>query len=64
MAIARSNYRVHKHLETANKRLCLRPVRRPGVAPPCEDDNVQNPGDHKYGRPVTLPKLRFLEGAR
>jgi hypothetical protein len=59
----RTNHRVHKHLETANKRLCQRPERRPGVAPPCEDDNIKSPGDYmKVGKPVTLPKLQFLEG--
>lgn len=47
------------------QRLCQRPDRRPGVAPPCEDDNIRSPGDYmRLGRPITLPKLRFLEIVR
>ena len=43
-------------------RLCLRPQRVPGKAPPCEDDKLQTPGGyHHIYAPVTLPKLKFLE---
>ena len=53
--------------ETAT-RLCLRPERIPGVAPPYEDDrlddvwrrNARNLGH--MPAPVTLPRLAFLEG--
>ena len=46
----------------SQERLCLRPPRLPGVAPPCEMDNVQLPGAyHSTRRPITLPRLAFLE---
>jgi hypothetical protein len=47
------------------KRLCLRPERQPGKAPPCEDDAVQNLGDRtKYAPPVSLHKLKWMEKSR
>ena len=38
-----------------DERLCQRPNRRPGVAPDCEDAREDTP------RPVSLPKLGFME---
>ena len=45
----------------ASTRLCQRPERKPGVAPPCEDDAIQTPGDWtKRVKPVTLPEIKWL----
>ena len=46
----------------ASTRLCRRPERVPGVAPPCEDDAIQNLGDWiKRVKPVTLPEIKWLK---
>ena len=45
---------------SAQVRLCQRPPRVPGKAPPCEDDKLKTPG-LSVPSPVTLPKLKFLE---
>ena len=45
----------------ASTRLCCRPERVPGVAPPCADDNIQSPGDWtRRSPPVTLPEVKWL----
>lgn len=50
---------------TDQSRLCRRPERKPGVAPECEDDNIQTPGyytTHEYRRTkVTLPEVQWLK---
>jgi hypothetical protein len=62
-ALNSTHHRVHSKLSPEDRRLCLRPERKPGVAPPCEDDAIKSPGDYmKFGKPVTLPRLTFLEG--
>jgi hypothetical protein len=49
------------YVDTATKRLCQRPERKPGVAPPCADDAIQSPGDHmRISKPVTLPEVKWL----
>ena len=42
------------------KRACRIPERTPGVAPACEDDKIQTPGEYARGRPVTLPEVKWL----
>ena len=49
------------YVDSATSRKCLRPERKPGVAPPCEDDAIQNLGDWtKRTKPVTLPEVKWL----
>ena len=48
------------YVDSTTTRLCQRPERKPGVAPACEDDKVQTPGEHMKGKAVTLPKLNWM----
>lgn len=59
----RTNYVTHD----TTPRLCRRPARVPGVAPPCHDDKEDyRPynGWAKRACPVSLPRLAFLEKAK
>ena len=50
------------YVDSTTTRLCRRPERKPGVAPACEQDKVETPGDYMKGKPVTLARVKWLEG--
>lgn len=58
------SHRSFLRVNSSVTRLCLMPERRPGVAPACADDNIQAPGDYVKGKPVTLPRVKWLEGRK
>lgn len=71
--IRREAPNIHRVRDHGNSsRLCLRPERKPGVAPDCEDareDATRNGGNYSTQslaakQRVTLPRLKFMENSK